>query len=125
MTHVGGASTILVVVRGNSASGKTVTAREIRLRQDHCGRTAGFHFDVPFAETLRRHASKPQAAEYGEVEMRSWYRPLDLVPELEEHRIDASHSLDAAIELVIAGSGLGRLAEPQDLWNRPEPEPGS
>lgn len=53
--------------------------------------------------------------------MRSWYRPLDLVPELEEHRIDASHSIEEAIDLVIAGSGLARLAQPHDVWNQKQP----
>ncbi len=181
---VGIASTVLVVVRGNSGSGKTASAREVRLRcgrgiaivsqdairrdllrekdvpdgvniglidtiarhaldqgyhvilegifhaahygemltellRDHRGRTACFYFDVPFEETLRRHATKPQAGECGAPEMRSWYRPLDLVPGLEEHRIDASHSLDEAIDLVIAGSGLARQPQPQphDAWN--------
>ncbi len=189
VTHAGSAATILVVLRGNSGSGKTATAREVRLRcgrgiaivsqdvirrdllrekdvpggvniglidaiarhaldggyhvilegiftsahygemlgrlrQQHRGRTACFYFDVPFEETLRRHASKPQAAEYGEREMRSWYRPLDLVPELEERRVDASHSLDEAIDLVIAGSGLARLTEPHDVWNQKQPGSG-
>jgi len=86
----------------------------VGLRRQHHGRTACFYFDVPFAETLRRHATKPQAGEYGAPEMRSWYRPLDLVPELDEHRIDASRTLDEAIDLVIAGSGLARQRQPHD-----------
>jgi hypothetical protein len=49
--------------------------------------------------------------------MRSWYRPLDLVPALNEHRIDASHSLNDAIDLVIALSGLTRQRCPHDAWN--------
>lgn len=182
MSEVGSEATILVVLRGNSGSGKTTTAREVRLRcgrgiaivgqdavrrdllrekdvpggvniglidtiarhaldqgyhvilegifdaahygemlgtlcREHRGRTTCFYFDVPFEETLRRHATKPQAGEYGAPEMRSWYRPFDLVPALNEHRIDASHSFDEAIELVIAGSGLARQRQAHDAWN--------
>lgn len=182
MAETGSQSTILVVLRGNSGSGKTTTAREVRIQcgrgiaivsqdvirrdllrekdvpgginiglvdtiarhaldqgyhvilegifhaahygpmlgrlcRDHRGRTSCYYIDVPFEETLHRHATKPQAGEYGAPEMRSWYRPLDLVPALNEHRIDASHSLDEAIELVIAGSGLTRQRHPHDAWN--------
>jgi predicted kinase len=40
----------------------------------HRGRTAAFYLDIPWEETLRRHASRPQAAEFGEAEMREWLR---------------------------------------------------
>ncbi|MEJ7902057.1 MAG: kinase [Thermomicrobiales bacterium] len=84
------------------------------LRREHRGRTSCFYFDIPFEETLRRHASRPQSAEFGEAEMRSWYRPLDLVPWLEEHRIDAAHSLNEAIDVVMAESGIPRDTHSHD-----------
>jgi predicted kinase len=76
------------------------------LANDHQGTTACFYFDIPFDETVRRHATKPIATDVDDAMLRSWYRPLDLVPELGEHRIDAACSLADAVELVIAGSGL-------------------
>jgi len=79
-----------------------------RLATDHRGQTACFYFDIPFDETVRRHATKPYAHEFGEDLMRTWYRPLDLVPGLGEHRIDAASSLEESVRLVIAGSGLAR-----------------
>jgi hypothetical protein len=42
---------------------------------------------ITLEETLRRHATKPQAAEYGLAEMRDWYRDLDLLPSAAEHII--------------------------------------
>ena len=42
-----------------------------QLHSDHRGRSRFYYFDVSFEETLCRHATKPQAAEYGETEMRS------------------------------------------------------
>ena len=76
------------------------------LARDHVGRTSAFYFDIPFEETVTRHATKPVATEYGEDLMRSWYRPLDLVPELAEHRIDARSTLEESVALIGAMSGL-------------------
>jgi hypothetical protein len=50
------------------------------LAADHAGTTRLYYLNVPFDETLLRHATKPEASEYGETEMRAWYRELDLLP---------------------------------------------
>ncbi|MBT2449571.1 kinase [Streptomyces sp. ISL-43] len=77
------------------------------LRRAHRGRTHFYYFDVPFEETLRRHAGKPQAAEYGEVEMREWYRPLDLLPGDWESLVGAADSLEDTVARVMGETGLG------------------
>jgi hypothetical protein len=43
------------------------------------GDTKAFYLDVSFEETLRRHATKPaqKAQEFGEKEMRQWWRDKD------------------------------------------------
>jgi hypothetical protein len=164
-------STRLIVIRGNSASGKSAVAAEIRRRHGHglaivgqdnlrrqvlrewdvpgganidlIARTAGFaldrgfhvivegilradhygdmltaliadrvgvarayYLDVPWAETLRRHATKPQATEYGEGEMRGWYRERDLLPGGLEQIIPATSSLDEIVRRMMTESGL-------------------
>src|SRR5215469_14862399 len=136
VTATGAEPTKLIVLRGNSASGKSTVAAEIRRRygrgiaivgQDnlrrvvlrehdrpnaanigligltaryaldhgfhvivegilnashyaamlaaliaaHRGVTRCYYLDVPFEQTLARHATKPQATEYGEAEMRA------------------------------------------------------
>jgi hypothetical protein len=38
-----------------------------------------FYIDIPFDETLRRHKTKPNAHEFGEKEMREWYREKDVL----------------------------------------------
>jgi hypothetical protein len=38
-----------------------------------------FYLDVPWEETLRRHATRAQASEFGEAERREWYLPRDLL----------------------------------------------
>lgn len=163
-------STRLIVIRGNSASGKSAAAAEIRsrvgrglaisqdnlrrvvlrerdipgganvelidltarlamsrgfhvviegiLRADHygamltslvsdyTGRAFAYYLDVPFEETLRRHATKPQDVKYGEAEMREWYRERDLLPGSIEHVIPAESSLENTVNKVTADVGL-------------------
>jgi hypothetical protein len=48
-----------------------------------------YYFDIPFAETLNRHQQKPNAHEFGEKEMRSWWNEKDLlniIPEVLLHK---------------------------------------
>ncbi|MFI5763065.1 AAA family ATPase [Streptomyces sp. NPDC051563] len=76
------------------------------LRRAHRGPTHFYYLDVPFEETLRRHAGKPYAAELGEAELRDWYRPLDLLPGDWESVIGAEHSLEDTVTRVMAETGL-------------------
>jgi hypothetical protein len=78
---------------------------------DHVDRAGAYYLDVPWAETLRRHSSKPQAAEYGEAEMRAWYRELDLLPGGLERIIRAESSLDETVRRIMADAGLGGSGE--------------
>ncbi|MEW1865631.1 kinase [Streptomyces sp. NPDC088194] len=173
--RTGSADTVLVVVRGNSASGKSSVAAGLRagfgrglaivgqdnlrrtvlrewdrpgasnvgligvvaryaldhgfhvvvegilyaghygsmlaeLMSDHRGGTYAYYLDVPFEETLRRHATKPQEGEYGEAEMRGWYRAADLLPGGVETVIGAESALTASVERILRETGLGRWA---------------
>ncbi len=76
------------------------------LREDHRGASHFYYMDVPFEETLRRHATKPQASEYGRAEMSTWYRERDFLPGGFEQVITAEASLDAAVQRVIRDAGL-------------------
>jgi hypothetical protein len=159
--RIGSDETRLIILRGNSASGKSSTAAEIRRRHgrrdlaivgqdnlrrdvlrehdvpggtniglidlvtrhvlshgfnailegifstdhytemltalidDHQGLTCCYYLDVPFGETLSRHATKPQAGEYGAAEMRAWYRELDVLPGGVEQVIRYARNSDA------------------------------
>jgi hypothetical protein len=176
MAGTGSDETRLIILRGNSASGKSSTAAEIRrrhgrrdlavvgqdnLRRDvlrehdvpagvniglidlvtryalnhgfnvivegiliadhyaemlmalinnHRGRTCCYYLDVPFDESLRRHAGKPQASQYGAIEMKAWYRELDLLPGGAEQVIRTAMPQDEIVRRVMADSGLA--AEP-------------
>lgn len=45
-----------------------------------------YYFGISFHETLRRHATKPNASEFGEKEMRDWWREKDYL-NIEPERI--------------------------------------
>jgi predicted kinase len=76
------------------------------LHRDHRGLSRLYYLDVPFDETVRRHATRPQAAEFGPREMASWYHELDLLPGGIEQIIPATNSLDDTVRQVIRDAGL-------------------
>ncbi|MFI7013685.1 kinase [Streptomyces sp. NPDC050164] len=86
-----------------------------RLRVDHRGPTHHYYLDVPFDETLARHATKPIADEVGETQLRDWYRPLDLLPDGVETVIGADSTLAATIDRITHDTGLCRQARQRSI----------
>lgn len=76
------------------------------LISDHAGRAFAYFLDVPFDETLRRHATKTGTLNYGEAEMRQWYRGLDLLPGGIEQVIPAASALESTVTRLMADAGL-------------------
>ncbi|WP_437074659.1 AAA family ATPase [Streptomyces sp. enrichment culture] len=78
----------------------------------HRGVSRCYYLDVPFAETVLRHATKPDA-EYlkhvTEAHLRDWYREKDLLPDGMETVIDAASTLDGTIRQILRESGLDRV----------------
>ena len=71
-----------------------------------CPESYVYFFDVSFEETLRRHATKPNAHEFGEKEMREWYKHRDLTGFKEEKIIPEKHSLERTVRMIMEGTGL-------------------
>ncbi|HET6856592.1 MAG TPA: kinase [Streptomyces sp.] len=80
-----------------------------RLRADHRGATHGYYLHVPFEQTLARHASKPIAQEVGELQLRDWYRELDLLPGGVETVIEAGSALGETVDRIMLDTGLSGL----------------
>ncbi|MFG3264433.1 P-loop NTPase family protein [Streptomyces bobili] len=80
-----------------------------RLRADHRGPTHGYYLDVPFAETLTRHSTKPIADDVDEARLRDWYRPGDLLPGGTETVIGADSALHDTVDRIMLDTGLARL----------------
>ncbi|MFH7339755.1 AAA family ATPase [Streptomyces sp. KHY 26] len=80
-----------------------------RLRADHRGPTYGYYLDVPFEETLARHATKPIAGDVGEERLREWYRARDLLPGGVETVIGAGSGLAETVDRILEETGLAGL----------------
>ncbi|ULR48064.1 kinase [Streptomyces deccanensis] len=80
-----------------------------RLRADHRGPTHGYYLDVPFDETLVRHATKPIADVVDGARLRDWYRPRDLLPGGIETVIGADSTLAETVDRIMTEAGLARL----------------
>ncbi|MFM9445677.1 AAA family ATPase [Streptomyces acidiscabies] len=78
-----------------------------RLVADHRGTTRCYYLDVPFEETLVRHAAKPEMSGVGEAQLREWYRPRDLLAGGVESVVPAGSALGETVGLVMRESGLG------------------
>ena len=76
------------------------------LRRDHAGHSYFYYLDVSLAETLRRHFSRPEAAEFGPGEMRDWFRPMDLLSSVEEQIIPEPSTLQQTTVRILTDTGL-------------------
>lgn len=59
-----------------------------------------YYYDLPFEETLRRHSTKPNRSDFGETEMRRWWKEKDLLDVINETIIDKSLTLDDAVDMI-------------------------
>ena len=65
-----------------------------------------FYFDISLEETLRRHQHKPNKEDFGEKEMRSWYKEKDPLEFVQEDVIPEHYRLEQAVKYVGKMSGL-------------------
>lgn len=59
-----------------------------------------FYYDLPFEETLRRHATKPNRADFGEQDMRRWWNEKDFIPIIPEKTITKDFSVSDTIDMI-------------------------
>ena len=90
------------------------------LLADFPDRTHCYYLDVPFEETLARHATKPIADEVTEHQLREWYQPLDLQPGGAETVVPATSSLEETVDRVLRESGLS-VGDPLNARRTPAP----
>ncbi|WP_328453103.1 AAA family ATPase [Amycolatopsis sp. NBC_00438] len=73
-----------------------------RLAADHRGRTTFFYLDVPFDETVRRHATRPQAGEFTAEDMHSWYPASGRLDVPGEQIIATTSSAEDSVDRIVA-----------------------
>jgi adenylate kinase family enzyme len=73
-----------------------------RLADDHRGLSLFYYLDISIDETIRRHATRPQAADFSPEDMRQWYRARDLLRSVQERVITQASTLQDTISLILA-----------------------
>lgn len=64
------------------------------------GEIFAYYFDIPFEETLRRHVQKPNAQEFGEAQMRRWWKEKDYIGFLREEAIGPDLSAEEIVDRI-------------------------
>lgn len=60
-----------------------------------------YYYDLPFEETLKRHATKANRSDFGEEAMRRWWNEKDYIGFIPETRILKDVSLDDAVDRIM------------------------
>ncbi len=64
-------------------------------------RSLVYTLDIPFEETLRRHATRAKADDFGEQEMRAWYREGDRLGIESEIVVGPEKSRDEVVKMIL------------------------
>ncbi|MFG1621555.1 hypothetical protein [Kribbella sp. NPDC049227] len=83
------------------------------LARDYPGSAYFYYLDIPFEETVRRHATREKVSAFTAEAMAEWYRPQDLLEWPRETVIDQTSSLDATVQRILRETGLDPAAELQ------------
>ncbi len=59
-----------------------------------------YYYDLPFEETLKRHETKAKRFEFGEADMRRWWKEKDFIQILPEKVFTEELSLERAVETI-------------------------
>ncbi|WP_250228632.1 kinase [Anaeropeptidivorans aminofermentans] len=59
-----------------------------------------YYFLLPFEETLKRHKLRPKLYEFGEAEMRRWWRDKDYLVNIHEKKLYKEMNLNEIVELI-------------------------
>lgn len=59
-----------------------------------------YYFDIPFEETVIRHKTKPNCNDFGESDMRRWWREKDYIGFLPEKVITEELGIDEIVEMI-------------------------
>ena len=70
-----------------------------------------FYYDLPFEETLLRHNTKPNKAEFGDQDMRRWWKEKDYIGIIPEKIITKDMSLEDTVELLEKTTQTGGISQ--------------
>ncbi|GAB6899440.1 AAA family ATPase [Kineosporia succinea] len=76
------------------------------LAEAHNGPALFVYLDASFEETVKRHATRPQASEFTPAHMREWYSARDLLGQPTEMVIPENSTLDQTLAAITTAAGL-------------------
>lgn len=59
-----------------------------------------FYYDLPFEETLKRHETKPNRNDFGEIHMREWWKEKDFIGIIPEKIITKNSSVSDTVDMI-------------------------
>lgn len=77
--------------------------------QQHPTNNYFFYFDISFEETLHRHEFKPNKSDFGEKEMKEWFKEKDFLKFVKEEVISEEFNLDEIVDYIIKSSDLAKV----------------
>ncbi|GEM45958.1 kinase [Deinococcus cellulosilyticus] len=83
-----------------------------QLYRDHPAQSFFYYFDLDFEETVRRHATRPQATEFTPEMMQTWYTRKDLLPDVPETMLHSHLTLEDTLQKILRDTGLGPAESP-------------
>ncbi len=70
------------------------------VKKEFRGNIYAYYFDVPFEETLIRHKTKLNANEFGEVEMKRWWKEKDYIKIIPEYLISKDMTANEIVDMI-------------------------
>lgn len=67
---------------------------------EYCENIFAYYYDLPFEETLLRHETKPNRADFGEEDMRRWWKEKDFIGIIPEKIITKDMSLSETVDMI-------------------------
>lgn len=90
-----------IVILEGILSNKKYSIMLKKLAEDFSGKVDCYYIDVSFEETLKRHLTKTEHNEFGEEEMKAWWKHQDLLGFKGERLITKDMSAEEATQYII------------------------
>ncbi len=71
-----------------------------------CNNIFAYYYDIPFEETLKRHATKQGELSFGAEDMKRWWREKDFIKIIREKTLNKNTSLDDALGIIMNDIGI-------------------
>lgn len=61
-----------------------------------------YYYNLPFDETIKRHATKNNRFDFGEEDMRRWWKEKDYIGFIKEKTLTKEFTLNDAVEFILS-----------------------